>query len=120
MADKAWSEVNTTTIRNCWHKAGILPDLTSTSSCTTQPSVPISSLVHDTSLQTNPTAEAERQVEIALDDLVATGALWTQNRMDINALLNPDGESHILTETSDKEHQQKGKMVMAPNYLALG
>ena len=103
MADEAWSEVDTTTIRNCWHKAGILPDLTSTSSRTTQPSVPISSLVHDTSLQTNPTAEAERQVEIALDDLVATGALRTQNRMDINALLNPDGESHILTETSDKE-----------------
>jgi hypothetical protein len=40
---------------------------------------------------------------LACDDLVATGALQTQNQMDINALLNPDGESHILTETSDKE-----------------
>jgi len=51
----------------------------------------------------DPIVEAERQVEIALDDLVATGALQTKNRMDINALLNPEGESQIMTETSDKE-----------------
>jgi hypothetical protein len=79
MADEAWKEVDTTTIWNCWRKAGILPDLTSTSSRTTQPSIPISSLVHDTSSQMDPIVEAERQVQIALDDLVATGALQTQN-----------------------------------------
>jgi hypothetical protein len=103
MADEAWKEVDTTTIRNCWRKAGILPDLTSTLSHTTQPSIPISSLVHDTSSQMDLIVKAERQVQIALDDLVKTGALQTQNRMDINALLNPDGESQVLTETSDKE-----------------
>jgi len=103
MADRAWSEVDTTTIRNCWRKAGILPDLTSTSSHTSQPSIPISSLVHNTSPQADPIVEAERQVQIALDDLVATGALQAKNRMDINTLLNPDDESHISTETSDKE-----------------
>ena len=73
MADEAWGEVDTTTIRNCWCKAGILPDLTSPSSHTTQPSIPISSLVHDTLLQTDPIVEAERQVQIALDGLVAMG-----------------------------------------------
>ncbi|KIJ98731.1 hypothetical protein K443DRAFT_626750 [Laccaria amethystina LaAM-08-1] len=100
MADEAWSDVDTTTIRNCWRKAGILPAIPSR---TTQPSIPISSLVNDTSSQTDPIIEAERQVENALDDLVATGALQTKNRMDINALLNPEGESQILTETSDEE-----------------
>jgi DDE superfamily endonuclease len=103
MADEAWKEVDTTTIRNCWCKAEISPDLTSTSSCTTQPSIPISSLVHDTSSQMDLIVEAERQVQIVLDDLVAAGALQTQNQIDINALLNPDGESQVLTETSDKE-----------------
>ena len=34
------------------------------------------------------------------------GALWTKNRMDIKSLLNPAGESQILTETSDKEIYQ--------------
>jgi hypothetical protein len=62
MVDKAWSEVDTMTIQNCWHKAGILPDLTSTSSHASQPSIPISSLVHNTLLQTDPIVEAERQV----------------------------------------------------------
>jgi len=49
---------------------------------------------------------AESQVEQALDDLVATGVLQKENRMDINSLLNPVGESHVLTETSDQEIYQ--------------
>lgn len=104
MADEAWDDVDTTTIRNCWRKAGILPENLPTSSRTAPPSIPISSLIHDTPLpMVDPIVEAERQVEIALDDLVATGALQTRNRMDINSLLNPEGESQIMTETSDKE-----------------
>lgn len=47
--------------------------------------------------------ELDGKVEIALDELVATGALQTKNRMDIDALLNPEGESQVLTETSDEE-----------------
>ena len=31
------------------------------------------------------------------------GALQTKNRMDIDTLLNPKGESQVLTETSDEE-----------------
>ena len=71
-----------------------------------QPSIPISSLLHNPPPKTNPVAHAEKQVEAALDDLVATGALQKNNRMDIESLLNPVGESHILTETSDKEIYQ--------------
>ena len=48
----------------------------------------------------------EQQVEAALDDLVATGALQRYNRMDIESLLNPAGESHTLSETSDTEIYQ--------------
>ena len=101
LADAAWNDVDTTTIRNCWRKAGILPDMDPTPP--TQPSVPISSLLHDSFAQTDPVAHAERQVEEALDELVATGALQTENRMDIDSLLNPAGESDVLTETSDQE-----------------
>ncbi|KIM36654.1 hypothetical protein M413DRAFT_424331 [Hebeloma cylindrosporum] len=106
LADLAWREVDTTTIRNCWRKAGILPETDSSSSQAIQPSIPVSSLLQSPSSQTNPVAQAERQVEAALDDLVATGALQRTNRMDIEALLNPEGESHVLTETSDREIYQ--------------
>ena len=103
LADLAWKEVDTTTICNCWKKAGILPEKDSSSSHTIQPLIPISSLLQDSLSQVNPAAHAERQVEAALDDLVATGALQQTNRMDIESLLNPEGESHVLTETSDRE-----------------
>ena len=73
---------------------------------TTVPSIPISFLLHVLPVQANPVAPVERQVEDALDELVAIGALWVGNRMDIEALLNPAGKSHILTETSDKEIYQ--------------
>ena len=54
-------------------------------------------------VQTDPVAHAERQVEEAIDKLIATGALPTGNRMDIEYLLNSPGESCVLTETSDQE-----------------
>ena len=106
IADLAWREVDTTTIRNCWRKAGILPE--SAASHPINPSIPIASLLQhpSESLQENPAVEAERQVEAALDDLVATGALQKTNRMDIESLLNPEGESTLLTETSDQEIYQ--------------
>ena len=103
MADEAWKDVDTTTIQNCWRKAGILPDM---SPRTTEPSIPISSLVNNIPAQMDPITEVEQQVEIALDDLVATGTLQTKNRMDINSLLNPEGECQVLTETSDEEIYQ--------------
>ena len=46
LADLAWHEVDTTTIQNCWHKAGILPDMDALpSSSLTEPSIAISSLL---------------------------------------------------------------------------
>jgi hypothetical protein len=51
---------------------------------------------------TDPVAEAEKQVEAALDDLINRGALQACNHMDIKHLLNP-GESQVMTEASDEE-----------------
>ena len=105
LADLAWRDVDTTTIQNCWKKSGILPESDSSSSRTIEPLIPVSLLLQleNSSLEMSP---AERQVEAALNDLVATGALQKTNRMDINTLLNPEGESHNLTETSDNEIYQ--------------
>ena len=65
-------------------------------------SASITSLLNS-STQTDPVVEAEKQVEVALDDLVAAGALQTRNRMDIESLLDPDGESNILTVSSENQ-----------------
>jgi hypothetical protein len=118
MADLAWRSVDAATIRNCWHKAGILPDVdcpfSSHANQRYQPLITISSLLHDSSesdsdessSQMDPVMHAKNQVQTALNDLVATGALQKTNRMDIESLLNPAGESHDLDETSDTEIYQ--------------
>ncbi|KAN0141144.1 hypothetical protein V8E53_000900 [Lactarius tabidus] len=54
----------------------------------------------------DPIAYVERQVELALDELVLRGTLQQGNRMDISSLLNPAGESHVLTEASDADIYQ--------------
>ena len=97
IADAAWHDVNTMIICNCWHKAGILPNIDSTMS---QPLIPITLLINNPSSksQTNLVAHAKKQVEAALNDLVATGALQTKNHMDLISLLNSADESHILIE----------------------
>ena len=103
MAEAAWHDVDTTTIRNCWRKAGILPEI-NPALPQAQPSIPIISLL---SAQTDDLiVQVEKQVEVALDDLVSTGALQLKNRMDIESLLNPIGESQVLTEMSDREIYQ--------------
>jgi hypothetical protein len=63
-------------------------------------------LLDHSSSQMDLVAYAERQVEATLDDLVTTGALQKTNRIDIESLLNPEGKSHVLTETSDVEIYQ--------------
>ena len=50
-------------------------------------STPISTLLDDFSSQMDLVAHAQRQVETALNKLVATGALQKTNRMDIESLL---------------------------------
>ena len=75
-------------------KARILPESDFFLSRTIQPVIPVSLLLQheNPSLEMNPVAQAERQVEATLDDLVATlaGALQKKNQMDIKALLNPE------------------------------
>ncbi len=74
---------------------------------TANPSIPVSSLLYNDVLsQMNPVVHAERQVEVALDELIATGALQKMNQMEIESLLNPEGESQILTEISNEEIYQ--------------
>jgi hypothetical protein len=96
------------TIRNCWKKAGILPDMLS--STPAQPTLPISSLIHQTDANhaannsdMDPAAPAKMLVKTALDDLEATGALQRLNRMNMAELLNPAIKSHNLFETTDKD-----------------
>jgi hypothetical protein len=70
------------------------------------PSVPISTLIHDAAVHEDPLAHAEEQVLNALDDLELTGALQATNRMDIEALLNPEGECQTMDESTDEEIYQ--------------
>ena len=98
LADAAWHEVDTTTIRNCWRKAGILPEISSPMA-SSFPSVLISSLVNDQ----DAVVEAESQLEKALDTLQATGALQSLNQMAIDVLLNPLDESTMMDESTDEE-----------------
>ncbi|KAJ3710522.1 DDE superfamily endonuclease-domain-containing protein [Lentinula raphanica] len=102
LAEKAWKEVEASTIAHCWRKTGILPTSESTNPSSGAVSVPIASLVHETSH--DPIQIAEQEVEDALDGLVNTGALQHVNRMSIDALLNPKKEAHFMMhETSDQE-----------------
>ena len=129
LADPAWNDVHATTIRNCWHKVGILPPVENTSF--PKPSIPIASLIHNTTnLHTSPSTlssspcllrasshcstdldvtcqdpitRAEKELDAALDNLAATGVLQAQNRMDIESLLNPVEKSQMLLETLDEE-----------------
>lgn len=99
MAEATWYDVDATTIRNCWKKAGILPTNATPSQSSSQPLITVLALL------INGTTEkaAEKQVEAALDELVFTGALQKANHMNVDSLLNPPGESLVLTEVSDKE-----------------
>jgi hypothetical protein len=92
-------------IKHCWHKAGILPN--TNPPALAQPTMPISSLLNTDNThaasQGDPIANAEQYVEGALNELESTGALQHVNRMDINALLNPAGESQLLDNMLNQE-----------------
>ena len=105
LANKAWNEVDTTTIRNCWHKAGILLDF-EMDTFPSQPSLSISSLAHLS--DSVPQADAgvlqvEVLVQSTLDKLEATGALQHSNRMDLAELLNPAIEAHDMFDAMEKD-----------------
>jgi hypothetical protein len=74
LADLAWNEVDTTTIRNCWCKSGILPDEISHSNAIPTPSVPIAYLLASPS-----TVSVEDQLTQSLNDLENYGVLSGNN-----------------------------------------
>jgi hypothetical protein len=103
LADVAWHEVETTTIRNCWRKAGILPEKNSPAAVP-NPTISISLLLNtDETGSQDPVGDAEAQVKSVLDELELTGVLQARNRMDINELLNPADEEQNLDEVTDEE-----------------
>ena len=101
-ANVAWCEVDVTTIQNCWRKAGILPEIKGEA---VNPTIPISSLIHETSHMV-PIVHAENQLQTALNDLERTSSLQRQNIMDIETLLNPPDESVIIDDATDDEIYQ--------------
>jgi hypothetical protein len=85
-------------IRNCWHKAGILPDepvVTST------PSVPISSLLN--SEPPEGTDRAKKDISDSLNHLEELGILHRWNQMDLVELLNPVSEQELVGKILDEE-----------------
>ena len=103
LADLAWNQVDTTTIRNCWRKSGILPDNSNTSETLPPPSIPITSLLSSPA-PPDPTARAENDIADSLAELEKRGVLPRANRMDIDELLNPEPEREIIaTNVSDEE-----------------
>ena len=109
MAQVAWNEVNTTTIQNCWRKAGILPTPPALPSFEQlEPTVPISSLIHSTDSDTAATtldciSHTKTLITTVLDKLEATGALQHSNQMDIPELLNPAIETNNIFGATNED-----------------
>jgi hypothetical protein len=101
LADVAWREVDTTTIRNCWRKAGIIPDTLYKPSTTSTLSVPVSSLLNSEPLEG--VDRAEKDISDSLNQLEERGVLQKRNRMDLEDLLNPASEEELVGEISDEE-----------------
>lgn len=93
LADAASHEVDTTTIWNCWHKAGILPDTPSLSIPTinSNVSIPIFTLANTTVSDLDPIAHAKEAVNKTLNELQETDVLQPTNRMTVEQTSQPCG-----------------------------
>ncbi|GLB34609.1 putative DDE superfamily endonuclease [Lyophyllum shimeji] len=101
LADIAWREVDTTTIRNCWRKTGILPDtIFNASEADSTPSIPIASLLNSKPVDV---ARAEKDVCDSLDQLEQRGVLQSRNRMNIEELLSPVSEQELVGDISEED-----------------
>jgi hypothetical protein len=104
LAGSAWNAVDATTIWNCWHKAGILPDNACLSTVTFPISVPVSMLVDTPTQVLDPITQAEEAVKSTLDELQRLGVLQQSNRMDLEHLLNPiEEQNYMMVELSNQD-----------------
>ena len=101
LADLAWHEVDTTTIQNCWHEAGILPDALTQNETSVTPSVPVSSLLNLEPLEGVDCAE--KDITDSLNQLEEHGVLQKRNQMNLNELLNPVSEQGLMGKISDED-----------------
>ena len=101
LADVAWHEVDTTTIWNCWCKAGIIPDALYKPVATPTPSVPISFPLNSEPLEGVDCAE--KDISDSLNQLEELGVLQQRNWVDLEELLNPLSEQELVGEISDEE-----------------
>lgn len=68
LTDAAWNVVDSTTIQNCWHKGGILPDSLRLPTVTSNISVPISMLIDTPTSNLDSISQAEEAVRDTLVD----------------------------------------------------
>ena len=99
LAQTAWHEVDTSTIRHCWLKSGILPDSVFQTNNLPAPRITVSSLL----CADDPVKSAERAVESSLDELQQTGVLQQVNHLKIEDLLNPEPERQVTEDATDEE-----------------
>ena len=72
LADVAWQSIDTTTIRNCWRKSGILSE-TSFKPPAMSPSVPVSMLLNSDPVDA--AEHVEKDVSDGLDELERMGLI---------------------------------------------
>ena len=105
LAEVAWNEVTPTTIHNCWKKTHILPKSLLQSHPLSSPSIPTSQPLNPDSTEVDESADlldaATRDILSGLDELEKRGVLQSCNKMDINSLLNPEGEDLMMDDSTD-------------------
>ncbi|KDQ32381.1 hypothetical protein PLEOSDRAFT_154560 [Pleurotus ostreatus PC15] len=100
IADAAWNDVDASTIRNCWAKAGIIPTALTSGTHSTPPRVPVSSLLI---LDPPDVSPAEKHLNETLQQLQTLGILRQKNMMNLNELLNPSEEQALINHTSEED-----------------
>ncbi|KAG5353000.1 hypothetical protein C0989_011284 [Termitomyces sp. Mn162] len=68
----------------------------------TQPTIPVAALLN-ADIQPDPIVEVEKQAEKALDLLQSVGVLQPQNKMTIEALLDPADDVHHMEQATDED-----------------
>lgn len=99
LADIAWSHVTPEVHHNCWRKAGILPSLENAPAHNDSTTIPTPNLAMSIDNLLNPLQLAEDALTTELDLLMARGCLLQRNWVDLEELLNPEGEHGSCMKT---------------------